>query len=119
MDQVTKVMHAVSKMEKERLMRIIIISALLLAASICIFIYCGYMVLVTLEELGFGDLFVVLGESHEDFLALVGENLPIIGEFVEWGMVITLLLSIIFFVFVLVKTDLPSLPKRLKETKKY
>lgn len=106
-------------MEKERLIKIIIISALLLTTSICIFIYCGFVVLVSLEEFGFGDLFVILGENHEDFLAIIGENLSIIGEFIEWGMVITLLLSIILFIFVLVKTNFPSLPKRLKETKKY
>jgi hypothetical protein len=119
MDQVTKIMQRVSKMEKERLLRILIISGLLMVAFVCIFIYCGLMFFSSLQDFGIGDLLVIFGESHEEFFNIIGENLSLIGEYVEWGMLVSILFSLVFLIIILIKTDFPSFPKRFKETKKY
>lgn len=119
MDQVTKIMHIVSKMEKERLRNIIILSALLLSFLFCVIFYCAFVLVQTVSEFGFGDLVIVFTEDPKEFFSIIGENFSLFSEFFETEMIIALILSLIFIVIFLVKSDLPSFPKRFRETKKY
>lgn len=119
MDQISKIMHAVSKMETERLKNIIVVSVLLLVSLFCVFFYCGYVFIQTIEELGFGDLLIILPENHEEFINVLIENFYIYSEFLEIGIILSLVVSLIFIIVLLFKVDFPSLPKRFKETKKY
>lgn len=119
MDQVNKIMHAVSKMEKERLKNIIILGGLLLVSLFCILFYCCFVFIQTIEEFGLGDLLIILIEDPQEFLNIIAENLSIFSEFLETEMIVALVISLIFIIIVLIKVDFPSLPKRFKETKKY
>jgi hypothetical protein len=119
MDQVKKIMHTVSQMETERLKRLIIISALLLFSLLGIFTYSFFVFIETIEELGFGDLLIILSENHEEFINILIENFYIYSEFLEIGIILSLLISLIFIIILFIKVDFPSFPKRLKETKKY
>lgn len=119
MDQVNKIMHKISNLEKERLKNVIIISGLLLVSLFCFLFYCGFVLMQTVEEFGLGDLLIILTEDPQEFLNIITENLFIFSEYLETEMIIALVLSLIFIIVVLMKTDFPSIPKRLKETKKY
>jgi len=112
-------MQAVSKMETERLKNIIILSGLLLTSLFCIFFYCGFVFMQTIEEFGIGDLLIIFTEDPQEFLNIIRENLYIFSEYLETEMIAALVISLIFIIIVLVKTDFPSFSKRFKETKKY
>lgn len=119
MDQVNKIMHAVSKMEKNRLKKVIILSGLLLVFLFSVFFYCFFVFMQTVEELGWGDLLIILAEDPQEFLNIMTENLSFFSEFLEREIIMALIISLIFIIIVLVKSDFPSFPKRFKETKKY
>ncbi|OGM08967.1 hypothetical protein A2W13_00370 [Candidatus Woesebacteria bacterium RBG_16_36_11] len=117
--QLKNIMQRIAFDEERRLIKILHIVIFSLGLLIFLIIACTHQTFDSLAGKDFFGLIRNFEMKEEKIFPQIGNLGNCLLEEIVEGVLLFLILSIILFIIILVKSDIISFPKRFKETKKF